>query len=51
MSKVASMHTFNCLVKLRMDLPMGSWGKSLQMDWRAASFRSKIFSGHSWYFT
>jgi len=40
------MHTFNRLVKLRMDLSMGSCSK---IGWWA-TFNSEIFVGRGWYF-
>jgi len=43
---LALMHALNHLMKLRMDLSMGSCNK---IDWRA-TFNSEIFVGHGWYF-
>jgi len=46
---LALMHALNRFVKLRMDLSMGSCGKSFQIDWRA-TFNSEIFVKCGWYF-
>jgi len=36
-------------VKVGMDLPLGSGGKSFQVKW-SATFSSEMFSGHGWLF-
>jgi len=44
---LAQTHAINRLVKLRMDLSMGSCGKSFQIDWRA-TFSSEMFLWRGW---
>jgi len=41
------MHAINRLVKLRMDLLMGSWDKSLQIDYREA-YSAEMFLRRGW---